>query len=73
MLSMEKVPPEGIQYLTVRQGDKVCYAAQQGKGRGLEEYDGDPLGTLLASLSASHPMPAHTGGSQVGIVVLNTY
>jgi len=30
-----------------------------------EGYDGDPLGSLLASLSASYPMPAHAGAPQV--------
>ena len=38
----------------------------QGKARGSDEgFDGDPLGTLLASLSASNPLASHAGGPQV--------
>ena len=40
----------------------------QGKARGTDEgFDGDPLGLLLASLSASNPAPLHAGGPQVSV------
>ena len=37
--------------------------ALQGRSRDMD--DANPLGALLASLSASHPMPAQAGDSQV--------
>ena len=52
-----------------RQGrcDRLSGLCLQGRARGSDEgFDGDPLGTLLASLCASNPVPLHAGGPQVG-------